>query len=62
MGSNPWAEQQRGISSIYKGSRQVLGPTQLPIQALLGSVSLVTKRSGHIAALSSPRSVKFKSE
>jgi hypothetical protein len=49
-----------GIFLFTTASRTALGPTQNPIQWVLGAVSLVVKRSGREADHSPPSSAEVK--
>jgi hypothetical protein len=52
--------QELGISLFTTMSRQVLGPTQPPIQWVPGALSLGIKQPGHKADCSPPSSAKVK--
>ena len=54
--------QWQEIYLFYKTSRQAVGPSQPPIQFLLGSLSLGEKLPGHEGDHSPPSSVEVKNE
>jgi len=51
---------KKKFNSVPSVSRTALGPTQPPIQGVLGALSLVVKGLGHEADHSPPSSAKVK--
>jgi hypothetical protein len=58
LGFDSW--QGLGIFLFTTVSRMALGPTQPPIQWVLGAISLGVKQPGHEADHSPPSSAKVK--
>jgi hypothetical protein len=69
-GRDSWVSIPSGSKKFFstpervdsRASRSVLGPTEPPIQLVMGNISLGVKRPGHEARHSPPSSAKLKND